>query len=112
MRRFVASILPLGTLACPGIVLADDFDEAGAAWSERPAVAMVGPLTPAFVTHSYGGTSGAFGRIPYGFFLAADGGVSFFPAAGKWPLEAKASFQVRAGYEWPNGLALEGCFDD
>jgi len=69
-------------------------------------------LPPARLVGAFGGGGGAFSRAPSGFFVGADTGWAVMLGPGSAPAPDAWAFGARLGYEWRNGLAIEGRFDD
>lgn len=69
-------------------------------------------LPPFRLVGGFGGGGGAISRAPSGLFVGADTGWAVMLGPGPGPAPNAWAFGTRVGYQWRNGLALEGRFDD
>lgn len=92
-----------------------------------PRIAQAEPdailqFPPALLVGAFGGSAGAYARMPYGFFFGADTGLATLVSSDSdvalrtqtqvAPLHRGWAFGVRTGYEWASGLAIQARFDD
>ena len=73
---------------------------------------LLAAMPPSRLVRAFGGGGGAVSRAPSGPFVGADTGWGVMLGPGSPTAPNGWAFGARAGYEWANGLALEGRFDD
>jgi hypothetical protein len=74
--------------------------------------ALPAAVPPLRLVGGFGGGGGAIARAPSGLFIGADTGWAVMLGPRESSAPNAWAFGARVGYEWQNGLALEGRFDD